>query len=352
MTDRPETGHAPVHAARYFDGAQVRVGTVVAGADGIRLLPTRAPDGSPHLDGLVTGLFTDHHVHLQLVDHTLLAGSRLGAVADLGAELGWISDLAAGAAVQNSGKNPATHPTTPETAPEPAVSPESWTQISYAGPFLTAVGGYPSDRDWAPAGAVRQLADPDDAARAVDDLTASGVSFLKVVGNSDAGPVLDDELMRALARLAAEHRVPLVAHAEGPGQAQRVARLGATRLAHAPFSEHLTDDEIAEQAATVSWISTMAIHEGEALEVVTDNVRRFFAAGGELVYGSDMGNGPTPVDLRGAEIDALRTAGIDGLDLLTALAPADPLLSAAPLLLLPDDDPNRSRLLTTADLEY
>ena len=96
----------------------------------------------------------------------------------------------------------------------------------------------------------------------------------------------------------------------------------------------------------------MAIHDGEALEFVTDNVRRFFAAGGELVYGSDMGNGPTPVDLREAEVDALRAAGIDGLDLLTALAPADPLLSGAPLLLLSDDDPNRSHVLTIADLEY
>ena len=311
-------------AARFFDGGELHEGTLTSDAGALTLLAEQAPDGAPRLDGIVTGLFTDHHVHLQLVDHAPLADSLLGTVVDLGAEIGWISDVS-----------------------EDAVP----LQVRYAGPFLTAVGGYPSDREWAPAGAVAQIADADAATRAVEELAASGVSFLKVVGNSDAGPVLDDELMRALAHLAAEHRIPLVAHAEGAGQAQRVVRLGVTRLAHSPFSERLTDAEIAEQAASASWISTMAIHDGEAREIVTDNVRRFFAAGGELVYGSDMGNGPAPVDLRSAEVDALRAAGVDGLDLLTCLAPADPTAPCAPLLLLPDGDPNRARRLTATDLE-
>lgn len=341
------TEHAPARVVRYFDGGEVRVGTVVTGADGIRLLPTAARDGSPRLDGLVTGLFTDHHVHLQLVDHTRLAGSRLGAVVDLGAEIGWISELAR----QNSGESASTAAATGGTAPKGDGSPEFRPRISYAGPFLTAVGGYPSDRDWAPEGSVHEIADGADAAAIVAELAAQGATFLKVVGNSDAGPVLDDDLMRTLSRLAAEYRLPLVAHAEGAAQAQRVARLGATALAHAPFTERLTDDEIAEQVASVTWISTMAIHDGDAREMVTDNVRRFAAAGGELRYGSDMGNGPTPIDLREAEVDALRAAGVDGADLLTALAPADPLVPGAPLLLLPDDDPNRSRRLTIADLE-
>ncbi len=339
-------------AVRFFDRGEIREGTLMSDAGTPTLLAEQAPAGAPPLDGIVTGLFTDHHVHLQLVDHTALPGSRLGAVIDLGAEIGWISDLASDTARHNSGEPAVLRPGSAGSATEAPESPELWPRIRYAGPFLTAVGGYPSDREWAPAGSVRQITDAAEAATVVAELATQGVSFLKVVGNSDAGPVLDDELMRTLARLAAEHRIPLVAHAEGPGQAQRVARLGATRLAHAPFSERLTDDEIAEQAASVSWISTMAIHDGEARDIVTDNVRRFAAAGGELVYGTDMGNGATPVDLRDAEVDALRVAGVNGTDLLIALAPADPLAPGAPLLLLPDDDPNRSRRLTTADLEY
>jgi imidazolonepropionase-like amidohydrolase len=150
-------------------------------------------------------------------------------------------------------------------------------------------------------------------------------------------------------RQAAAHRLPVVAHAEGAGQAQRAVRLGATRLAHAPFTERLNDAEIAAQAASASWISTMAVHEGDALAIVVENARRFVAAGGEILYGTDMGNGPTPVDLREAEVDALRAAGVDGADLLACLSPADP-LGGGPLLLLPDGDPNRARRLTTDDI--
>ncbi|MGM7698730.1 hydrolase [Microbacterium sp. A84] len=313
-----------MRAVTYFDGAVLREGTLTKDAKGITLLHSPAPQHAKRLEGVLTGLFSDHHVHLQLIDPSALASSRLGRVIDLGANVDVVRDY--DLALENDG-----------------------IECEYAGPFLTAVGGYPADRDWAPEGAVHQVQDAADAATVIGALAAAGVSWIKVVGNSDAGPVLDDELFRAVVREAAEHRLPVVAHAEGAGQVQRVAHLGASRLAHAPFTERLTDDEIAVQVASVSWISTMAIHEGEAYAHVVDNVRRFAAAGGDLVYGSDMGNGPTPVDLRDAEIEALREAGVDGVALLTALAPLE--IGSGDLLLLPDGDPVRSRRLTIADLE-
>lgn len=343
---------AVVHAARFFDGVSVRDGMLTSTGGGMTLVAGAAPAGTPRLDGLVTGRFTDHHVHLQLVDHTLLAGSRLGTVVDLGADPGWIRALAHNRPAHNSGDSGSARPDRVPAAPNRAVSPELRPRIRYAGPFLTAVGGYPSDRAWAPAGSVREIADADDAARAVEEAAAAGASIIKVVAHSEAGAVLDDDAIRAIVHRAAEHRLPVVAHAEGRGQAQRVVRLGVTVLAHAPFSERLTDDEIAAQAASATWISTMAIHDDEARVIVTDNMSRFAAAGGVVVYGSDMGNGPMPVDLREVEINALRDAGVDGIALLTALAPADPLIVGAPLLLLPDDDPNRAHHLTTTDLEH
>jgi len=146
-----------------------------------------------------------------------------------------------------------------------------------------------------------------------------------------------------------------VAHAEGAGQTQRVARLGAARLAHAPFTERLGDDEIAQQVASVSWISTLAIHNADSAERTTavDNVRRFHAAGGTVLYGTDMGNGPTPVGLNAAEIASLRDTGITGTALLRALAPQDPRDPAPVLLRLPgpDADPTLARPLTSADLK-
>jgi len=313
-----------MRAVPFFDGDGWRDGTLdVVGAPPV-LRAHVAPAGTPRLEGVITGLFTDHHVHLQLVDHTRLPASRLGRVVDLGANPDRVRAMSS------------QHGTAPV--------------IEYAGPFLTAPGGYPSDRAWAPAGSVREIQDAGHAARTIDELAAHGVSLIKIVAHSDAGPVLDDDSVCAVVRQAAAHRLPVVAHAEGAGQAQRVVRLGAARLAHAPFSERLSDAEIAAHAASASWISTLAIHDDDDLALAIDNVRRFIAAGGDVLYGTDMGNGPTPIDLHDAEIDALRAAGLDGLDLLASLSPADP-LAGGPLLLLPDGDPIRARRLTTADTD-
>lgn len=311
-------------AVTYFDGATLREGTVAGDAAGIALHRRQAPVGTPRLDGIITGLFTDHHVHLQLIDPSNIRSSRLGRVIDLGAAVDVMREYQ-------------------------GEFEDDGVELEYAGPFLTAVGGYPSDRDWAPVGAVHQVQDAADASAVISALAAAGVNCIKVVGNSDAGPVLDDDLFRTVVREAAEHRLPVVAHAEGAGQAQRVARLGAARLAHSPFTERLSDEDIELQVASVSWISTMAIHQGEPYAHVIDNVRRFAAAGGELVYGSDMGNGDGSVDLRETEIAALREAGVDGADLLRALAPS--VSGSGDLLLLPDGDPVHARRLTPADLE-
>ncbi|MFS2242194.1 hydrolase [Microbacterium sp. OR16] len=296
---------------------------------------------------MITGLFTDHHVHLQLVDHSLLPESRLGRVIDLGADPAWVAEMSR----CDSADPQRNDDETGVLGSDSAASPELRRPVvAYAGPFLTAPGGYPSDRAWASPGSVREIPDAEHAARAVDELAAAGVSVIKIVANSDAGPVLDDDSFRAVVHQAAVHHLPVVAHAEGAGQAQRVVRLGATRLAHAPFSERLSDAEIARQAASASWISTLAIHDGDTLTLAIDNVRRFIAAGGEILYGTDMGNGDTPVDLRETEIDALRAAGVDRLELLASLSPADPLAGGS-LLLLPGGDPIRARRLHHTDID-
>ena len=292
---------------------------------------------------MITGRFTDHHVHLQLVDHTLLAGSRLGRVIDLGANPEWVREISC----HNSGDPGVAGRETAVSRREADSSPELWRpKVEYAGAFLTAPGGYPSDRAWAPAGSVREIPDAATAATTVAELAALGVSRIKTTLHSDAGPVFDDETFRAVVTAAHAHRLPVVAHTEGAGQAQRAARLGADRLAHAPFSERLSDDEIAAQAASVEWISTLAIHDEPHRAIAVDNVNRFAQAGGTVLYGTDMGNGDLPIDLNPAELDALREAGITGARLIQALAPTGP-----DALFLPDGDPAAARPLTPADLE-
>lgn len=315
-------------AVRWFDGGEWRDGVIAANGEGLRLRPEGSTAGLPRLDGVVTGGFTDHHVHLQLVDLAPLAESALGRVVDLGGDPTVLEELQLLDGVE----------------------------VLFAGAFLTPPGGYPSDRSWAPAGSVREIADEDAAERAIVEMKDAGAVRIKIASNNDAGPTFSDAMLRVIIALAASHRVPVVVHAEGRGEAQRVVRLGAGRLAHAPFDERLTDAETAEQAASTSWISTLAIHEGEAYDIAVDNVRRFHATGGAVLYGTDMGNGPTPVGVNPREIAALREAGINGADLLQSLAPVEPTEPGTRLLLYPgctEDtaDPLLARPLTPADLE-
>lgn len=364
-----------MNAATFFDGEGWRDGII--DLDGERMQLRDEPPASdlpfsdlPRLDGVIVGGFTDHHVHLQLVDHALLHGSTLGRVIDLGANPAVIATLSAAlrgprnASADPCGAKNASESTfsgafltphgmtspreTPHRAPHPVAA-------EFAGAFLTPVGGYPSDRGWAPEGSFREIADTAAAERAVTEMADAGASCIKVASNSSAGPVFSDLLFRAIVETAAARGLPVVAHAEGAGEARRSVLLGAVRLAHAPFTERLDDAEIAAQAASVSWISTLAIHDadGEARATAVENVRRFHAAGGTVLYGTDLGNGPTPVGLNPGELAALRDAGIDGTDLLRALAPQNPLDPASMLLRLPgtDADPTLARPLTSADLK-
>lgn len=351
-----------MQAATFFDGSGWREG-VVELVDGRVRLRDEAPAARlprlPRLEGVIVGGFTDHHVHLQLVEHGLLADARLGRVVDLGGN----PDVLRRLAVHNSSKTSA-EPGSPllfggfsansEELRTPAA--RHHVEIDFAGAFLTAPGGYPSNRDWAPEGSVREIADADSAAAVVTEMAAAGASCIKVTSNTTAGPVFSDDLFRTIVRLAAEHGLPVVAHAEGAGEAQRVVALGAALLAHAPFTERLDDEEIARQAASASWISTLAIHDDPERTIAIDNVRRFHAAGGTVLYGTDMGNGPTPVDVNPHEVAALREVGLDDAALLQALAPVDPLGHASALLLLPGGtpasaDPLDARPLTPADLK-
>ena len=101
-----------------------------------------------------------------------------------------------------------------------------------------------------------------------------------------------------------------------------------------PWTEELPAGVIA-RAAHMTWISTLAIHDGPggsagpALAHALANARRFVAAGGRLVYGTDLGNGPAPAGVNEREIEllgtvltgeALRRAVLGPVDAVPALA--------------------------------
>ncbi|MFC5931347.1 amidohydrolase [Cryobacterium melibiosiphilum] len=242
--------------------------------------------------------FLDAHVHLALTDAAgpaaLLAGG-ISRVLDLG---GW--PLGAG------------------VGPSPV--------IRGAGQLLTAPGGYPSRAPWAPPGSVFQVtstAGATDATAAVDLQLAGGASVVKITLNSDAGPVFSDTVLAAIVAHAHTQGVAVVVHAQGHGQAQRAFEAGVDAFAHTPFSERLGDDLIGAMAARLTWISTLDIHgwgrPAREFDAAVDNLRRFHARGGRVLYGTDLGNGPLPVGVNPREIRALLTAGLSPDAVIAAL---------------------------------
>jgi hypothetical protein len=192
--------------------------------------------------------------------------------------------------------------------------------VRAVGPFHTAVGGYPAGRSWAPPAAVCELASTADVDAAVARCVTAGFTGLKVALHTGL-PLLDDDLLAACCAAAHDAGLPVLVHAEGPGQAARAVDAGADVLVHAPWSERLPDDVLG-RALRTTWISTLAIHGRAERAVAIDNVRRFLALGGTVRYGTDLGNGPQPVGVNAEEIRLLGEAGLAGEDLLVALTGA------------------------------
>jgi imidazolonepropionase-like amidohydrolase len=229
--------------------------------------------------------FTDHHVHLDLVDPSAVAAGGLARVLDLGSA----APVAAGDV-----------------------------EVVRAGRMLTAPGGYPSTRPWAANGLYREVG-ADDVDAAVAEQIASGAAVIKIALNAVAGPVWPDEVLTAVVETGHAAGLHVIAHAEGAGQATRALMAGVDAFAHAPFTERIDDSVLAAMAARTIWISTLRIHAGPDLDRAVDNVGRFHAAGGRIRYGTDMGNGPSSGGVERDELELLLGAGLTRDNLLVAL---------------------------------
>ena len=251
------------------------------------------------LGGTLFASLTDHHTHLGLSDPTALFRGGITHAVDLG----WIPSVAA-TWLRDVRDRPA---------------------VAIAGALLTAPGGYPVMSGWAPPGAASEVGGPREAGEAVQQQIMTGASRIKVALNSDAGETVDNPTLRAIVQESHAAGIPVVAHVEGVGQTARALRAGVDQLAHTPFSERLDDDLVAEAVdAGMSWISTLDIHgwgrPTAAHRIAVDNLRRFAARGGRVLYGTDLGNGDLPVGVNARELAALQEAGLDGPALLRTIA--------------------------------
>ena len=249
--------------------------------------------------GTVLRGLRDHHVHLGLVDRAALGSSALSAVDDLG----WTSD----------------------DALDWRRSGPGGIRVRVAGPFLTAVGGYPVGRSWAPDGSVVELASAADAVVAVQRLVAAGVDMIKVVLHTGL-PLLGDHELAAAVESAHRLGRPVVAHSEGLGQTARALAAGVDVLAHTPWTERLPDDLVTAVAERMIMISSLAIHDGDeqAHAVAVDNLARFARAGGRVRYGTDLGNGDRSPGPDAGELTGLVEAGLDVRMIMDAIAVVEP----------------------------
>lgn len=294
------------HAAVVLDGARIAFAGPSAGSP--------PADERIEVDGFLMPAVADRHVHIRLSDPGAVLLGGVAAVRDLAWPPADVFPLA-------------------DASELPSFNGPL---IRAAGPMLTAPGGYPTADGWAPPGTGLELEGPEHARRVVDELAAQGAVAVKVSLNAEAGPTPSDPELAAIVDAARERDLPVTAHVQGVGQAERAVGAGVDEFAHTPFTERLPDALLEAAARTMRMVSTLDIHSyGEVtpeLRVACENLVRFRAAGGTVVYGTDLGNGPIPPGIHVREAlllhEAVRMTPEEVLTAMTAHhlepgAPAD-----------------------------
>lgn len=257
------------------------------------------------VDGFLMPAVADRHVHIRLADPATVLMGGVAAVRDLAWPADDIFSLA-------------------DASELPTFNGPL---IRAAGPMLTAPGGYPTSEPWARPGTGLEVRGADEAAEAVICLVERGAAVIKVSLNAEAGPTPTDAELATVVETAHTRGLPVTVHAEGKGQTERALGAGVDELAHCPWSERLPDRQVEAIARTMRIVSTLDIlsrgEVTEELRVAADNLTRFRAAGGTVVYGTDLGNGPIPPGIDVREALLLReVVGMTPEEVLTALVAA------------------------------
>ena len=317
-------GHLHTGAGLYLDETGAAVPAEVPAGEGRTVPGTLLP-------GLI-----DAHVHSGLVDLPTVRAGGIAGVWDLGSAPARVADLARrGAGQSDAARDQAADPARrgagqPDAAADRVTDPGrrgvTFPRVRYAGPFLIAPGGYPSDRSWAEPGSWRTVDSADEAEAAVGAAHAAGATLIKATMHA-GGPLLRRFTLTAIADAAHDLGLPLVVHCEGPGTVATAHEAGADLLAHTPWTETLDRGLVRACAERMSWISTLDIHgwgtpTPESVTAV-GNLRRFLEYGGRVRYGTDLGNGPLPPGVNPREIRLLQTAGLTPNDILGAMTGDD-----------------------------
>lgn len=272
-----------------FDGESLstnqRITVPIRGRDSQKLPDEEVIDGTGKT--LLPG-FIDAHVHIDFYDPKVVLAGGVTAARDLAWPLERILQLKDGPF------------------------------LLFAGPMLTAVGGYPTRSSWAPPGTGREVRDAGEARAAVRDLARAGVSIIKVAQEPQEGPVLDASIVEAIVDEAHAAGLRVTSHVWSLDQLEIALDARVDELAHGLYSDETIPDETISRMVLqdVTYIPTLHINPSPQR---MDNLRRFFAAGGRVIYGTDMGNtGPPP----GIDVEELRLMTEAGIPPATVLASA------------------------------
>jgi len=128
----------------------------------------------------------------------------------------------------------------------------------------------------------------------------------------------------AACETAHERGLTVVAHVQGEGTTERALGAGVDELAHTPWTERLSDGVVAGLVrGGVRIVSTLDIHSygriTPDLRRAVDNLFRFHGAGGTVLYGTDLGNGPIPPGIDVREAQHLAAARLEVEEILTAM---------------------------------
>jgi imidazolonepropionase-like amidohydrolase len=339
---------------RWLSAAAVPMrGPVATGGDPVQVEQLPAGARTLETDDMVLPGLHDAHVHTGLIDLAAVRAGGIAAVTDLG---GVPARLAA---LREQSRDPAS----------------GLPALEFAGAFLTAPGGYPSDRSWAAPGSWREVHSAADAGTAVAEQFGHGAKAIKVAINVEAGPVLEPAVLTAVVAAARTAGLRVVAHAEGQGAVRTALSAGVDVLAHTPWTEALGADLLRECARQTVWISTLDIHgRGPGLGVALANLVDFLEQGGTVRYGTDLGNGRPRLGVNSEEILSLHRVGLSADDVLAAMtgpmfgaaapspepAPSRFVAGVAPCLLVNDIDPDQrvvgpllrqARVLSVGDIQ-
>jgi imidazolonepropionase-like amidohydrolase len=188
--------------------------------------------------------------------------------------------------------------------------------VTFAGPILTAPGGYPASVGLDEvAGIVRNVPE---ARVVVRRLAREGVSVIKVAVEWKGGadwPVLSPAELRAIVDEAHALGLPVTAHVTSMAAARRAFESGVDELAHMPClgeDATLMRDLVAKGVEIVG-----TLHVRSERCPVLAYAQAFVRAGGTLLYGSDYLNPAIPPGLDAQELRLMVRAGLTPRETLT-----------------------------------